>query len=235
LKKVLDTWYDLFSGKLLPKSIALLETTTPIKLSELVPYKPINGLGELYKTRLKFDYYDNGNLKLVEKVGDKPVYYQWGYNDRYPIAEIKNSELNAIYYTSFEDTGIDDRANAKTGRKYVQSGYTFQPPSDFTLATNSILSYWFYDATGWHLKKQPYVGGSVQLNDGTRIDELRIYPADAQLTTYTYDPLVGVTSSTDINNQPVQFDYDGLGRLILVKDQDKSIVKRKEYQYKKIK
>ncbi|MHC1705787.1 MAG: RHS repeat domain-containing protein [Tenuifilaceae bacterium] len=63
------------------------------------------------------------------------------------------------------------------------------------------------------------------------IDELRLYPLNAQMTTYTYDPIYGTTSQTDANGQTTYYEYDGLGRLVLIKDDKRNVIKRYDYHY----
>jgi YD repeat-containing protein len=53
----------------------------------------------------------------------------------------------------------------------------------------------------------------------------------ALVTTYTFFPLIGMTSQTDTNSQTTWFYYDSNGRLSLVKDQNGDIVKKYEYNY----
>jgi YD repeat-containing protein len=47
------------------------------------------------------------------------------------------------------------------------------------------------------------------------VEALRTYPslANSMVTTWTYKPLVGVTSQTDPSGMTTYYDYDGLGRL----------------------
>ncbi|MGI4871138.1 MAG: hypothetical protein ACRYFX_08165 [Janthinobacterium lividum] len=63
------------------------------------------------------------------------------------------------------------------------------------------------------------------------IDDIRVQPVDAQVTTYTHDPLVGPTSATDANNRPTRYEYDGLQRLQLVRDAEGNVTKHLEYHY----
>lgn len=48
----------------------------------------------------------------------------------------------------------------------------------------------------------------------------------AQVNTYTYEPLVGVTSTTDANGNTTYYEYDIFNRLILIKDNYGKILKK---------
>jgi len=63
-------------------------------------------------------------------------------------------------------------------------------------------------------------------------DDVRLYPSDAQMSTYTHSPLIGITSKSDAANNPVLYEYDGLNRLSLVRDKDGNIIKKVTYKYK---
>lgn len=65
----------------------------------------------------------------------------------------------------------------------------------------------------------------------TYVDEIRYYPVNTQMNTYTFDPLIGMTSETDVNGKTVYYEYDKLNRLTLIKNEDKDIVKRICYNY----
>ncbi|OFX88218.1 MAG: hypothetical protein A2W99_10220 [Bacteroidetes bacterium GWF2_33_16] len=51
------------------------------------------------------------------------------------------------------------------------------------------------------------------------------------ITTYTYKPLVGVTSETDTCGRTIYYLYDGFGRLKEVRDHDYNVIKQYEYHY----
>jgi YD repeat-containing protein len=72
---------------------------------------------------------------------------------------------------------------------------------------------------------------SLSNNTNTLIDELRLYPAGSQMTTYTFNSLLGMTSQCDVNNRITYYEYDSLGRLSLMRDQDRNIVKKICYNY----
>lgn len=56
-------------------------------------------------------------------------------------------------------------------------------------------------------------------------------PAKALIATYSFDPLIGMTSQTDTNSQTKWFYYDSNGRLSLIKDQNGDIVTQHEYNF----
>ncbi|RQO80238.1 hypothetical protein DBR40_01065 [Pedobacter sp. KBW01] len=55
---------------------------------------------------------------------------------------------------------------------------------------------------------------------------------NAQITSYTYKPLVGMTSSTDAKGMTTYYEYDAFQHLKTVKDQNGNILKQTNYHYK---
>lgn len=112
-----------------------------------------------------------------------------------------------------------------------------------------ILSYWRNSASaytvsgstsvkqggthnGWTYFEHTVTGVSTSTISGSGlIDEVRVYPKTSLMTTYTYDPLIGVTTQCDVSNQITYYEYDGLNRLKNVKDDDRNIVKNYKYNY----
>jgi len=64
------------------------------------------------------------------------------------------------------------------------------------------------------------------------IDDIRFCPLDSKMTTYTYDPKVGITSISDENNKPILYEYDSFGRLIIERDYLGNILKKYDYNIK---
>lgn len=98
-----------------------------------------------------------------------------------------------------------------------------------------ILSYWLKLGSSWILQTLPPVsvtGGTYTINiPNGQIDDVRFCPVDAQMSTYTYDPLVGMTSSTDAKNETTTYEYDNFQRLKNVKDKNGNIIKQTTYHY----
>ena len=141
-----------------------------------------------------------------------------------------------VFHTSFEEDGVSS-TNPKTGNKVWQGALQLATPSQ---PGKYILSYWLIrspsaqwvyqeqvlDYTTTTPPNQITVGQS-----GDIIDELRLYPVDAQMTTYTYDPVVGITSMTDAKNMTTYYEYDSSQRLMNIKDKDGNIIKSYTYHY----
>jgi len=65
----------------------------------------------------------------------------------------------------------------------------------------------------------------------SQLANLRNIPG-ALVTTFTYDPLVGMTSQTNPQGQTTYYEYDAYGRLADIKDTNGNIVKTYQYHYK---
>lgn len=69
-----------------------------------------------------------------------------------------------------------------------------------------------------------------QLRDA--LQTLRNGLPNSMVTTYTYDPLIGVTSMTDPKGYTVYYEYDEMHRLQYIKDADGNLVSKNTYHYK---
>lgn len=101
---------------------------------------------------------------------------------------------------------------------YVVSYWT-RSSSPFTIA-GTITSYPVQGNTvtinghTWTYYEHKIVGQSAITIAGTGyLDELRLFSDNAQMTTYTYQPLTGMSAQCDVDNRITYYEYDGLGRL----------------------
>ena len=204
--------------------------TNAIRTVELKAIEKAQSNG-VYENRILFENYDNsGNLLQVRKTNDAPISYLYGYESAsLPIAQATNAKWDQIYYQSFEydPTASNNLLLAHSGRKYKTTSFAipFAPPAGLYQ-----LSYWKYTNPTWSQVIQSY-SGPITIS-GERLDDIRVYPIDSQMTTFNYDPLTGVITSTDLNNQSTHFEYDELQRLIKIKDLEYQPVSGYKYVYK---
>jgi hypothetical protein len=84
---------------------------------------------------------------------------------------------------------------------------------------------------GWQYFERTFTTTSttIRLSGTGIIDELRLYPEGAQMQTATYRPQIGVVATGDGANRLTFYEYDSMGRLVLVKDQSGNIIKKISY------
>jgi YD repeat-containing protein len=92
------------------------------------------------------------------------------------------------------------------------------------------MTFWYYDGV-WKLQSEVPYTPIISKPGASRYDEIRVYPSGAHMTTYTHDLGFGLTSMTDANNKTTFYDYDSFSRLNQVKDSDRNILQRYEYNY----
>ncbi|ANH83186.1 hypothetical protein A8C56_21345 [Niabella ginsenosidivorans] len=177
-----------------------------------------------------YDVYAN----LIEQ--QKPNGYRktikWDNAGEMLMASIDNADNTEFYFEGFEGLSGANvvSGGAHTGNKYVSSyTVTWSRPN----LRNYVISYWYLSNNQWKYKaEQAYSGPSITLTGGSGYDDIRIYPADAQMTTYTYEPLAGITSSTDAKGIVTYYEYDNFQHLKCIKDQTGNIIKAFDYHYK---
>jgi hypothetical protein len=185
-----------------------------------------------------YDQYDShGNLLTYKRVSGPPNSYKWGYHNEYVVAEGKNASANEIFYEGFEEDNSSSEmlgtanAPAHTGFRYHLGNYTVN--WNIPNSRNYVISYWYRSGGVWKLHDaSPYTGSVYSLSGGDAYDDIRIYPSNAQMTTYTFSPLVGMTSKTDPKGQTTYYEFDQFQRLKFIKDQKRNAVKNYDYHYK---
>ncbi|HEY9259295.1 DUF5977 domain-containing protein, partial [Chitinophaga sp.] len=86
----------------------------------------------------------------------------------------------------------------------------------------------------WTLYKHLLPTGTLQVKltaTNATIDELRLYPQDAQMQTYSYSPFVGIISKNSPSDLSSYYEYDGLSRLVNIKDFKGQILQNYQYNY----
>ncbi|NJM25146.1 MAG: hypothetical protein HC859_06235, partial [Bacteroidia bacterium] len=233
----------------------------PLELyrAELVELKGDYEVSSYYVPEVTFESYDSsGNLRSIVDKAAVRTSFIWGPNNMV-LAKATNANPDQIAFTSFEygasgggwtyteNSGI----TAKTGSKsHVLNGANISR-SGLDAGTAYTLSFWTINGnpsvtnTTWN-NSHPTPGSewvyceyivagtatvTISGTGTTAIDELRLYPTDAQMTSYSYKDGFGVNSMTDPNGLSAYFDYDDVGRLKLSFDDDRNIVVQVQYQY----
>lgn len=131
-----------------------------------------------------------------------------------------------FFYEGFEQGNATNSGNAHTGNGYYTGNYAV----NFTLpnARSYVMQWWSLVGGVWQFNEQAYTGPTTLSGS---VDDVRIFPTDAQITTFAYNPLVGVTGETDPAGRSLTYEYDGLSRLNITRDDDKNIIKKICYAY----
>ncbi len=258
------TKFTDFDGKILPESVWLLPTQSPLsqasyteELSEDKYIKEIpNNLLEKRASYLSYD--ELGNITSYAAEDNVPQSFIWGYDGSYPIAKAMNASPDELAYTSFESNdaggwnfdsnliaeggisgkygyqGTAQKANLPLGKYYLSFWQTDQ-------AVPNIIGGFMIDAkpglsqSGWqHMHYELEITDAqneVQVAGMGKIDELRLYPVRSQMETYTYKPLIGMSTATDANNRMTHYGYDDLSRLDIVRDAEQNIRGMNQYYY----
>ena len=231
----------------LPSEIHELELNAPLSLtgwkfsnSNIGTLPQANTPGNytpstLYKRKVEVRSFDGyGNIGEIVKEDDYFKSYIWGYNLSVPITEVINANQKDIFHTSFEEgEGNSADGDSKTGRKSKTGGFS----KTLTGLTSGdyVLSYWQKSGGTWNLQKSIVTvsGGShdIIIPADKQVDEIRFYPKTARITTYTYEPLIGMTSQCNENDEIVYYEYDSFGRLQTVRDKEGRVIKTNDYQY----
>ncbi|SEL95824.1 RHS repeat domain-containing protein [Parapedobacter koreensis] len=211
------------------------------------------------ETRLRYlEYGQHGNPIAITKDGGSNAVYLWSYKEQYPVAEVKNATKADVAYAGFESDGKGNwsysgntaaDATAPTGRRAYNLGGGSLQKTGLVTSRKYLLTYWAKSASatgisggtavavrtrnGWTQYRRVVSGvASVSLSGSVAVDDVRLHPLEAQMDTYTYDPLVGMTSHTDASGNVFYYGYDAFGRLSTIRDLEGKVVEDYQYKYR---
>lgn len=213
----------------------------------------------LYSTA---DYSTNGMIWTLHTLQGNKAFI-WDENYNLMMAQCSNTDSANVAFSSFETaatgrwvynpTAVASDNSAPTGGNvFVLSGSYNISLGSLSAATTYVVSYWSKTGSsytvsgtvstkqgktinGWTYFEHTVTGVSTVTISGTgSIDEVRLYPSNSQMISYTYSPLIGITSQCDVDNRITYYFYDGIGRLKWIKDQDGNIIKTFQYHYQSL-
>ncbi|MFN0293023.1 hypothetical protein [Pedobacter helvus] len=197
----------------------IIAEITNAKLSEIV----FSDFEDQNERAFEGDYvldnaYDNNQL-----IGKKALF---GYSG-VPFKKTVDKGLGKYYRLTFHGNTVE-----YTGHylhiKLMDGVQTI----NINLATDPNLGVWkFYEK----LIDVSALGNTFEIeitpSDDMILDDIAFYPAMANIKSYTYETPFGKKSELDSRGGITLYEYDDLGRLKFVKDQNKNILKHVEYRF----
>jgi len=172
--------------------------------------------GEIAYTSFETD--NNNGWVINPKGGSDPI-----YNSAGTVTGARSLNLGSV-------TSISTSLNI--GKAYLLTFWT--DGSSVSVSGNATLKKSGPTVNGFTYYEYVVTAGSAApvLSGSGNIDELRLYPAGARLTTSTFDDLLGKTSDCDPGSRITLYEYDGFGRIHIVRDENRNIIKLYEYNSK---
>ncbi|MBL7732204.1 MAG: hypothetical protein JNM88_13575 [Chitinophagaceae bacterium] len=239
-----------------------LKSKTPVASSVIGTHNPsvLLRVPSLFKLQSEMVYDNDGNL-VQTNTNDNVTSFVNDYSDRYVVASVANAAYTDIAYTSFEanrtggwifnSSSINTSVGLTGEKSFVLDGANTVTRSGLNTGRSYVITYWvkddktspilvngsagelLFEANHWQLYRHEVTGaGSVTVSGGGKVDEVRLYPKGALMSTVTYKEGIGKVSDCDANNRLLFYEYDQLGRLSIIRDQNRNIIKTYEYNYK---
>lgn len=174
---------------------------------------------------------------------------------KHTVARIANARAADVAHASFENQESGnwvippytaDSSSSLTGKysfplqPYNISKTGLSPTKTYTLSywakngsavyVNAGTSLLIDQQNGWNFYVLHFSNTSeVQISGSGFLDELRLHPKDASMTSTTFNTLGKVTSTCDANNTVTYYEYDEVNRIRLLRDKDLKVLKKYEY------
>lgn len=224
-KWIQETFYkypsDLIGVEQTPYMQQLVDAN---RIEEPVVTITTNGSTKLTENHIKYgNSQETGNLLLPTEI------HTLKGNAYISITAIEDRK---IQYTLYDTRGNIQEYKLENGTPIsIIWGYNkTQPIAKIENATYASIP--ATTITGLQTKSDTDIDPASETTLRNSLNALRTALPIAMVTTYTYDPLIGVTSVTDPKGYTMYYSYDTYRRLQNVKDKNGNILSENEYHYK---
>ncbi|SMC74976.1 hypothetical protein [Pedobacter africanus] len=138
-----------------------------------------------------------------------------------------NTDYKETVFSAYQNGRLLEKYTAGGPKEVYLWGYNDQyPVAKVTGRDYNTLTGWFSSS----VLNNPASDGQLQ----THLAALRnnLSSELGQVETYSYKPVVGMTSQTDAKGTTTYYEYDNFQRLKYIKDQQGNIIKSYDYHYK---
>lgn len=173
----------------------------------------------------------SGNLILYNDNGLPTNFFQYENINAIPPQPHNSNILLPNNYVSSYNVDYNDAGNVKQQQKIgdLPESYVWGYQGRYPVA--KIIGKFYNEAVNQSGLDLTILNNSTsEAALRTELNKLRNL-SGCFVTTYTYKPLVGITSETDPNGKTIYYEYDTFNRLKLIKDQDGKILKLYDYKY----
>ncbi|MDE6147022.1 MAG: hypothetical protein K2G18_03065 [Bacteroidales bacterium] len=147
------------------------------------------------------------------------------------ISHTISSGQDEFLYENFEShIGLDIYPFGYFSDKCLVGEYRIDLKGDSS--RKYLLDYRVYRNGKWDYVRMSLPGRSYTINEGLNpIDDVRVWPEDACIETYSWYPFIGLRSRTDAGGVTESYIYDVCGRLQAVKNSSDDITNQYVYNY----
>ncbi|WP_300600697.1 DUF5977 domain-containing protein [Niabella sp.] len=169
----------------------------------------------LNSTKTSYDYWNGLSLILPQSITNKQK-------------DINGTPDNRVQFNKYDNYGnLLEQQKTNSIKEVYFWGYKGQYPVAKVVGSKGFNQVLAESGIDTALLNEP---GSASALRGY-LSALRNVEG-VQVNTYTYLPLIGITSETDPANRTIYYEYDDLGRLALVKDDAGKVIRNYQYAYR---
>lgn len=168
-------------------------------------------------------------ISKTETKYDNPAYLQPSSVVSY---DSQNKLASEVTFNRYDAKGNPEQYTTKDGIpvSFVWGYSKTQPIAKIEGATYAQIEAYITDIVN---KSNADVNDATEVDLQNALDTFRTLPqfSGFQITTYVYDPLVGMKTTTPPSGIRAVYRYDNAGRLKHIEDENGNILKKHEYNY----
>ncbi|UGU18145.1 RHS repeat protein [Sinomicrobium kalidii] len=206
---------DIPSGSRTPAETKLINQH---RIAEVIETENIvtDGSNNVFSQSIRHNEYDDFGNSVIQ-----PKFIQSSKNGEPPE--------NRIAYYKYDRYGNPEELSLVNGPRIVYLwGYNGQYP---IAKIENATSYSSIPSTLITAAKNASNSGT-EANLISALDDLREALPTAQVTTYTYSPLIGLSTITDPRGEKTTYSYDTFNRLQFIRDETNKLLEEYKYNYK---